>query len=187
MTRRCLWAKVCGKEDGKGLDAMQKTVVAILATALIAGCVGGGDGIRRLNSGQGPDEFSVQPALPLVIPEQLALPEPGGVNRAETNPRAEAVAALGGSLSATVAGGIPSRDAALVTYVSRNGVSPDIRATVAAEDAAIRGNGRWANLFNFLGRDRYYRVYANQALDAYAELQRFRNLGVAVPTAPPQN
>ena len=92
---------------------------------------------------------------------------------------------LGGRPSAQFAGGIPAADAALIARVSRNGVAADIRATLAAEDARFRANRKRLSLFNPFARNRYFRAYAAQALDAYAELQRFRNLGVATPTAPP--
>jgi hypothetical protein len=158
------------------------TGLMIAALAALSAC-GSDRGLHRLNAGQaGPDEFSVLPSLPLDIPATLDLPQPtlGGLNRADRAPVAEAVAALGGN---ALAG--PPGDAALIASVSRNGMDPSIRATLAGEDAAFRRRAGAGQIFNFLGNDRYYQAYARQALDAYAELTRFRNLGVQVPSAPP--
>jgi hypothetical protein len=150
----------------------------------LAACSGGRT-LHQLDEGLiGPDEFRVLPTLPLAMPETLALPvpTPGGTNRTDRNPNAEAIAALGGQPSAAFAGGIPTRDAALVSAAGRNGVDPAIRQTLATEDAAFRQRSLTLSPF---GGDRYFRAYARQALDAYAELERFRALGIAVPTAPP--
>lgn len=165
---------------------MRTVILSVVSLTLMAACVGGNDGLRRLDGGDGPDEFAVQPAQPLAIPDQLSLPAPGGGNRAIVDPTASAILALGGDPGAATAGGIPTRDAALVTAVSRNGVDPDIRATLAREDEAFRQSAALRNWFNWLGRDRYFQAYARQSLDAYAELDRFREAGVTVPTAPPE-
>lgn len=94
---------------------------------------------------------------------------------------------MGGSPAALIPNGVPASDGALVTAASRNGVDPAIRQTLAAEDATFRNRRSRFRLFGlFGGRDRYFRAYARQALDAYAELARFRAAGVATPTAPPQ-
>lgn len=166
---------------------MARTIIAIIALSAVAAC-GGDRGLRNLQSGgDGPDEFAVMPVAPLEMPDSLSTlpaPTPGGVNRTDPNPVGEAVAVLGGNPGAAVAGGVPARDSALVTYASRNGVDPAIRADLAAADERFRNRrARMGALFS--GRDRYFRAYANQALDAYAELARFREGGVAVPSAPP--
>jgi len=168
---------------------MRKTILlAVMALALSA-CAGGDRGLRDLRSnGGGPDEFQVNPVNPLVQPSDLnalPTPTPGGPNRADPNPNAQAVAALGGNPNAlTPNNGIPAGDGALIAASSRNGVDPAIRQTLATEDAAFRTRATRFGLFG--GRDRYFRAYARQALDAYAELQRFRAAGVATPSAPPQ-
>jgi len=113
------------------------------------------------------------------------VPSPGGRNLTDPNPTGDAIAALGGSQAAGFAGGIPASDMALLGAAGRYGTDPAIRATLAGEDAAFRRRALFANAFNILGRDRYFQAYARQALDAYAELLRFRNLGVGVPSAPP--
>ena len=160
--------------------------IAVSATLLLSACAGGKRGLHNFETGTGPDEFSVIPARPLSLPDDLnALPSPtpGGANLTDPNPNADAVVALGGRPSAANAGGIPARDSALVAHVGRNGVSPTIRAELAEADAQFRQRRSRGGLFS--GGNRYFAAYANQALDAYAELIRFRNLGVAVPSAPP--
>ena len=165
---------------------MRSIILVVLAGTILSACGGGQDGLRRFSGGDGPDEFSVQPGNPLVVPDEATLPTPGGLNRADPDPTGAAVAALGGRLDVDT-GGASASDSALVTQVSRNGVPSDIRAVLASEDAAFRARrvrlGRW---FNPLGRDRYFQAYSGQALDAYSELERFRDAGVAVPSAPPE-
>ena len=163
-----------------------RTAIGMLALVALVAC-SGDRGLRVLeNPGAGPDEFSVVPVRPLELPTSTALPPPtpGGTNRADPAPLSEAAAALGGA-AAFSAGGIPASDAALVAQASRSGRDPAIRQTLAAEDAAFRRRANALGGFNLFGRDRYFRAYARQALDAYAELTRFRNLGVGVPSAPP--
>ena len=167
---------------------MRKALFGFGIAVLLAACTPSERGLRDLrNNGGGPDEFSVLPVNPLVLPEDVATlptPTPGGTNRSDRAPNAEAIAALGGDTNALVAGGIPAGDSALVTAASRNGADPSIRATLASEDAAFRK--RKSRFGIFRGRDSYFRAYSRQALDAFAELERFRNAGVATPTAPPQ-
>ena len=167
-----------------------RAMLFILGTTLMLTACGGPDGLRDLSADtDGPDEFSVLPNRPLVIPTDLSRlppPTPGGSNPADATPRANAIAALGGNAAAVQAGGVPTSDAALVAAAGRNGVTPGIRQTLASEDAAFRGRRNTLRIFNIFGGDRYFRAYAGQALDAYAELERFRALGVATPTAPPR-
>ena len=167
---------------------MFKSIVVTVAILTLSAC-GGGAGLRDLRSDSaGPDEFSVIPYRPLDIPATLALPQPtpGGVNKADPNPLGEAIAALGGSQAAARAGGVPTSDAALVAQAGRKGVTPGVRALLAQEDAAFRGRRAAVSGWNPFSRtDPYFGAYAGQALDAYAELARFRALGVATPSAPP--
>ncbi len=149
---------------------------AVLALALLSGlaaCAGGNGGGPPVQGDNGPDEFAVLPSLPLVIPATLDLPppSPGGTNLTDRDPVAEGIIALGGRPGAGVTG-----DPALIAALS--GTAPGIRQTLAEQDADARGNA---------GGNRYWRVYVRQALDAWAELLRLENLGVTVPTAPPQN
>lgn len=161
----------------------------ILIAVLGLTACGSQGGLRDMrNPSGGPDEFSVVPGAPLELPETLSLPvpTPGGQNRTDATPNADAIAALGGSPSAAFAGGIPAADQGLVSHAGRNGIDADIRSALAAEDAAFRARRTRTGLFSFLGGDRYFRAYARQKLDAYAELDRFRAAGVQTPTAPPR-
>ncbi|MBL4811517.1 MAG: DUF3035 domain-containing protein [Rhodobacteraceae bacterium] len=164
---------------------MRIFTAALLGLALLtaAGCSNGDDGLRSGNAQAGPDEFSILPARPLELPDGLALPEPtpGGSNLTDPIPNIDAILALGGRPSAQ-SGNIPARDSALVAQTSRYGTDPQIRATLAEEDAAFR---RRVERVSGRAAGRYFRAYARFALDAYAELARYQALGVAVPTAPP--
>jgi hypothetical protein len=165
-----------------------RSLLVILPALALAACGAGGSGLRNLDAElAGPDEFSILPSQPIVIPDTLSLPPPtpGGANRTDQNPAADALVALGGSPAATRAGGIPAQDAALLAFASRNGTDPAIRQTLADEDAAFRARAGGGLSFNILGRDQYYPAYARSALDAYDELARLRAQGVSVPTAPP--
>ena len=166
---------------------MRRTFLVVMMVSTLAAC-SSREGLMVVDSGEGPDEFSVMPALPLQAPESLTLsaPTPGGSNLADPDPLADAIRALRGNPASAFAGGLPARDAALVAHVSRNGVDPDIRATLAQEDAAFRDRASLARSFDILGNDQYFPAYRRWALDAYAELERFRALGVAVPSAPPR-
>lgn len=137
----------------------------------------------------GPDEFAILPKKPLVIPQNLAtlpLPTPGSGNRTDPTPQADAIAALGGRPERlTPSGSIPSSDSGLVTYSTRYGRTPGIRATLAAEDLSFRqrNNGRLLErLFNV---NVYYDAYEDQSLDQDAELLRLRRAGARNVSAPP--
>ena len=168
---------------------MRAMIFATAAILTLSACAGGDRGLRDMRSSSGgPDEFSVLPVNPLTVPESISAlpaPTPGGTNLTDPNPGGVAIAVLGGRESAAFAGGIPTSDAALVTRASRYGTDPNIRATLASEDEAFRNRRTRISFLGFGGRDRYFQAYARQSLDAYAELTRFRNLGVATPTAPP--
>ncbi len=164
---------------------MRVITLCVLALALVTACANVDRPLRDLRAaGDGPDEFAVIPQRPLAIPATATLPTPtpGGSNLADTNPNADAIAALGGRASAQRFGGIPSSDAALVAQTGRYGVDPAIRAELAARDEAFRNRRSSANFFNPLGRDKYFPAYARHALDARSELARLRELGIAVPT-----
>lgn len=166
---------------------MRTWLVLMVTGSLLAACASSDRGLRDLRSpADGPDEFSVMPVAPLALPDDLnalPTPTPGGSNLTDPTPNADAVAVLGGNPNALIAAGIPAGDSALIAAVSSNGVDPNIRATLAAEDQAFRD--RQTRFGFFRARNRYFQAYARQALDAYAELERFRNAGITVPTAPP--
>ena len=72
-------------------------------------------------SREGPDEFLVVPAKPLETPPKpgdLPPPAPGGTNRADPTPEADAVAALGGRPQALNQTGYTQSDATLVAYAA---------------------------------------------------------------------
>lgn len=168
---------------------MRAMIIPALMLALLAACGNTERPLRDMRAaGGGPDEFSVIPVAPLEIPQQLTLPPPtpGGTNLTDPQPRADAIAALGGSANGQRAGGVPASDTRLVAQVSRYGVAPDIRATLAAEDERVLQRKRRTNIFNPLNRDRYFSAYVGQVLDPYAELLRLRDLGIQVPNAPPR-
>lgn len=166
---------------------MRGPVISVLALVLVTACGNTDRPLRDLQAaGGGPDEFAVIPQQELEIPAELTLPQPtpGGTNLADPTPNADAIAALGGVAAAQIAGGIPANDAALVAQISRYGVDPTIRATLAAADEARLERARRRNIFNPLNRDRYFPAYAGEALNASAELERLRSLGLAVPEVP---
>ncbi len=137
---------------------------------------------------RGPDEFSIVPTQPLQAPADfntLPTPTPGGSNLVDPDPRAAAVAALGGNVNAERSAGVPGADAGLVQYAGRNGVTPDIRATLAAEDADVRRGGRGRILERVFNTNLYRRAYEDQILDPQDELVRWRARGVRTPSAPP--
>lgn len=168
---------------------MRKALITGVALCLLTACGSGGRGVHVLQSASdGPDEFSVLPTAPLEMPADLSslpAPTPGDRNLVDPTPKANAIASLGGRPSAALTGGVPSADRALVAAASRHGVPAGVRATVAAEDTALRNRAGRLRGPNLSGRDPYFRIYARQSLDAYAELARLRALGVETPTAPP--
>ncbi|WP_375260671.1 DUF3035 domain-containing protein [Palleronia sp.] len=156
--------------------------------AALAGCGGAGepDLIRPVNSGNGPDEFSIVPNKPLEQPQslvELPPPTPGGSNRTDQTPQADAIAALGGNPGA-LAG--PVQGPELIRYAGRFGVESGIRTQLAAEDRAFRETQSGRLLERMFGTTTYYRAYRNQSLDQYQELQRLRQQGVRTPSAPPE-
>ena len=131
----------------------------------------------------GPDEFAIVPNKPLQQPETYANlpdPTPGGANRADQTPFADAAVALGG----TPNGGI--RDGGLVNYTSRYGVTPGIRQQLAAEDLEFRRQNDGRVLERLFNVNVYFKAYEKQSLDQYAELERLRRLGVRTVSAPPE-
>jgi len=163
--------------------------VILLAIVTLAGCSNSGRLHDLRSFTGGPDEFMIVPGKELVIPgsySDLPQPTPGGSNRTDQTPKADAVAALGGKPSSLVpTNGVPSSDSALVNHVSRNGISPTIRDDLAEEDAAFRKRqARFTNI-RLVRVDRYNQAYRRLRLDAQKEAARWRSVGVPTPTSPP--
>ncbi|MBF9029570.1 DUF3035 domain-containing protein [Rhodobacterales bacterium HKCCE3408] len=161
-------------------------VLGLIALVVVAGC--SRDRQPQLlnlarDSGPGPDEFSILPTEPLQMPDDLAsLPEPtpGGTNRVDPDPEADAIIALGGNPDrAPGAGG-------LVTYAARFGISDGIRDVLAAEDLDYRRRNDGRLLERLFNVNVYHRAYERVSLDQYAELERLRRAGVRTPAAPPE-
>lgn len=163
----------------------------VLTICALAGCSQGDGTLRHFAStGAGPEEFDVVPTKQLEAPAsyaELPAPTPGGRNLVDSQPLGDAVAALGGRASALEDQGVAASDGALVSYASRAGVDPAIRATLAAEDEDFRRRrARFNNLRPFK-LDQYYRVYEEQALDPRLVSEVWISRGYAVPSYPPVN
>lgn len=164
--------------------AIRATLLVLMTATLgLTACSQGTPTLMNLrNTESGPDEFAIVPTNELELPPTTALPTPtlGGTNRADPNPEADAIAALGGNIERA------NRNAGgLLSHTNRFGVSPDIRGTLAAEDLAFRGDNGGRVLERLFGTNVYFRAYREQALDRYAELERLRRSGVQTPSAPP--
>ncbi len=164
-------------------------LAASVALIALAGC-GGGDRTPNLmnvvSSTSGPDEFAIIPPKALQMPEDLvALPEPtpGGSSRTDVTPNEDAIVALGGRVP--VAGGVPSSDGALVAAATRNGAASGIRQTLATEDLQYRRDNDGRLLERLFNVNVYFKAYKPYSLDQQAELARWRDRGVATPSAPP--
>ena len=150
----------------------------------VAACGGGEPDLLTIrNTDRTPDEFSILPTRPLQPPPPgagLPPPTPGGANRTDPAPRADAIAALGGNAAAGARG-----DGALIATATRYGARPDIRGQLAAEDLAFRRANDGRLLERLFDVNIYYRAYRSQSLDQYAELERLRGFGVRTVAAPP--
>jgi hypothetical protein len=166
-------------------------VVAIVGLGLTASCglVRSDKPLHDLRSNQRePEEFGIVPNRPLLDPQsyaQLPAPTPGAANRADQNPKADAVAALGGNAAALNPNtGVPASDAALLARATRYGRDANVRADLAAADAEFR-KGKNIFTWSIIPDDRYNRAYSSQSLDPQAWLQRYRAAGARTPSAPP--
>ncbi len=167
---------------------MRPTLAALGVSAALmalAGCLPENPQLLNISQdGEGPDEFLILPTRPLEMPEDLAAlpqPNPGGGNRVDRDPEAEVAAALGGDITRAPQGG-----ADLMAYVTRFGVSGDIRSVTAAEDLDYRRRNDGRLLERAFNVNVYYGAYEPLSLDQYAELERLRRAGVRTPAAPPQ-
>lgn len=135
------------------------------------------------DAGPGPDEFAVLPNDPIEIPTDLSslpAPTPGGPNRTDPDPQADAIAALGGNVNRAGSG-----SNGLMTHATRFGIDAGIRDTLAAEDLAFRQQNDGRILERVFNVNVYHRAYSPVSLDQYAELERLRALGIVTPAAPP--
>lgn len=166
----------------------KSAIVAMMGVVFgLAGCAD--KGLRQLTSNsQGPDEFMLLPVKPLSVPDSYAIlpaPTPGGANLVDPNPVNDAIVALGGRVSETTPGAIPSSDSALVAASSRYGVEPNIRQALDESDAAFRKRQGRATRLRLFRVDRYSQVYRKQSLDPFAVEDGFTRAGIATPSAPP--
>lgn len=168
--------------------ASKARILATLAAAgLITACSGGEPDLLTLSdSGSGPDEFGIVPNRPLEQPRnfaELPPPTPGGGNRSDLDPLADATRALGGTPGGAAA---PVQGRALIAATGRYGTDPSIRADLAARDRAFREANRGRLLNRLFRSSTYYDAYLAQSLDQYGELDRLRAAGIRTPAAPPE-
>ncbi|WGH79814.1 DUF3035 domain-containing protein [Jannaschia ovalis] len=158
-------------------------MMAVLA-ATLAGCAERNPTLFNLRkTDRTPDEFSILPTRPLQQPESFAAlppPTPGGTNRTDRQPQAEAITALGGN----PAGG-SGVDGAMIATATRYGVQGNIRGVLAAEDLEYRRANDGRLLERLFNVNVYYDAYERQSLDQYLELERLRRAGVRTVAAPP--
>lgn len=172
------------------MRAERRFLAIAAAMVLTLAACGNGDKVPSLmnirSTTAGPDEFGIIPPKALEMPEDLAVlpePTPGGMNRTDRDPEAEAVAALGGNLGPR--DGVSAAHAGLYNYAARYGVTADIRATLAAEDLEYRRKNDGRLLERLFDVNVYFKAYAPMSLDQQAELWRWRRAGAATPSAPP--
>jgi len=163
----------------------------LVIVTLLSACGSRNDDIqlRRLNdAGNGPNEFGIIPGKPLQEPESftaLPPPTPGGANRTDVSPFADAVSALGGNPSSLALTEPSGNDGALINHSRRFGVTPNIRATLAREDLEVRRRRGRVNILNIGPEDDYSLAYKRQWLDSRAEDERLRSRGISTSSAPP--
>ena len=158
--------------------------VAGLALLVLGACSSGDPELMNVRStSNGPDEFGILPPKPLELPTSLAdLPEPspGGANRSDPTPNADAIVALGGRVEGGSAG-----DAAMLSHAMRYGVAASIRPELAADDLDYRRRNDGRLLERLFNVNVYFNAYEPQSLDQYAELARWRKAGARTVSAPP--
>ena len=139
---------------------MRHGILMIVMAGGVAACSSDNPSLLNIKQSiaEGPDEFAVLPSKPLTI------------------------AALGGNPAVLSRGG---GDGALLTYAGRYGVSPNIRAELAAADLEFRRENDGRLLERLFNVNVYFRAYEEQTLDQYAELERMRRAGIRTSSAPP--
>lgn len=165
-------------------------LVLVLAAACGLAACGNGKLIQLRSETRSPDEFAILPTKPLDIPAgqanltALPVPTPGGANRTDPTPLADATAVLGGNAGAVERQGTGG-DAALLAQAGRYGADPAIRQDLAIADAEFRKDEGPLLLERMSRTTTYFKVYAPYALNQQAEISRWRARGVPTVTAPP--
>ncbi|HGG04293.1 MAG TPA: DUF3035 domain-containing protein [Aliiroseovarius sp.] len=163
-------------------------ILTVLLTALAA-CSQKEPQLMNLRSDDsGPDEFRILPTKPLEAPEDFTTlpdPTPGGTNRTDPTPVADAVEALGGSGAQATSSTLRGGEVALVNHASRFGVAANIREDLAAADLEWRRDHNGRLLERLFNVSVYFKAYQAMSLDQYLELARLRRLGVWTPNVPP--
>lgn len=172
------------------MQARTGLLALVGAVTLLSACAPSTPQLMNLRSSTGgPDEFAILPPKSLEMPGNLAAlppPTPGGANLTDRDPAGDAILALGGKV-AKPAAGYPAADVGLVGFVGRFGAPPsDIRDQLAADDLIWRQKHQGLLLQRWFNMDVYFKAYAPLALEPYAELQFWRDRGVATPAAPPK-
>lgn len=163
--------------------------LVLLGALVLAGC-GGKEGSRSLTlvgRNDGPNEFSLVPAKPLQQPQDLTVlpePTPGGFNRTDRAPRAEAIAALGGDQN-VLAGPIPAADSALLANATRFGVDANIRRDLARDDAEYMRQPRGIWRRRGVSPEQYLDAYDFMALDQATMNHLSRRVGTRTPGVQP--
>lgn len=164
------------------------TLAALLA---MAGCDTIGNPLVALGrKPPAPDEFQVVSRAPLRMPASadLPTPRPGVPSPLEPDPRAEAIAALGGSPAAGTAAAPSPGEAAILESADAASADPAIRTTLAEEAAEEDGAYERPNVFELIGLSGgdpvVEEVDPGEALDPVAESQRLQREGVRAPNDP---
>ncbi|SLN68240.1 hypothetical protein AQS8620_03208 [Aquimixticola soesokkakensis] len=159
-----------------------KSTSFVLCAALlvVAGCAGDPK-LDLTTRSAGPDAFAIVPFKPLEEPANYAalpVPTPGGSNRADQTPKADAIAALGGR-GAPVTG-----NGALLAQTGRYGITPSIRAELAAADLRFRRFHDGNFISRMIARNQYEKAYRRYGINPWDESERLAALGIVTPMAP---
>jgi len=165
---------------------MRRLALLLTIPLMLAACSDGK--LRDLrNDSNGPDEFKVKTSLNLEEPADysaLPPPTPGQGNRVDRSAVDDGIRAFGGR-PAAIEGGIPASDGALVNHAGRNGVTANIRATLAEEDAKFRKRKARFTGIRIAPVDSYAEAYQRETLNAPSEARKWRRAGARTPSSPP--
>ena len=169
-----------------------RVICFMVLAGIVTACSKTPDGepdLVRYQSSGAPDEFAVTVYKPIQIPnkpDSLLSPGQQYTNRSETNPKATALAVLGGRAVSSVDNNVPNSDASLVSYVTRNGVKQNIRQVLNQEDIQYRQENKGRLFERWFGSSIYYGAYEDMMLDPYAESTRLADLGYKITMPQPQ-